>query len=89
MAFVNLVPKLQQSVIDVIKGIQNLFAEKGIEEQVLKDLKKLWETKVLQCKATEDFFRNSVQAPLLSLQLPHTWLITNTAIDSFVADPSW
>lgn len=31
----------------------------------------LWETKVLQSKATEDFFRNSVQAPLFTLQLPH------------------
>ncbi|XP_038968363.1 TFIIA-alpha and beta-like factor isoform X4 [Rattus norvegicus] len=72
MAFVNLVPKLYRSVIeDVIEGVRDLFAEEGIEEQVLKDLKKLWETKVLQSKATEDFFRNSVQAPLFTLQLPH------------------
>ncbi|XP_021004816.1 TFIIA-alpha and beta-like factor isoform X2 [Mus caroli] len=72
MAFINLVPKLYQSVIeDVIEGVRDLFAEEGIEEQVLKDLKKLWETKVLQSKATEEFFRNSVQVPLLTLQLPH------------------
>uniref|UniRef100_A0A8C6G448 General transcription factor IIA, 1-like n=1 Tax=Mus spicilegus TaxID=10103 RepID=A0A8C6G448_MUSSI len=72
MAFINLVPKLYQSVIeDVIEGVRDLFAEEGIEEQVLKDLKKLWETKVLQSKATEDFFRNSTQVPLLTLQLPH------------------
>ncbi|XP_005077342.2 TFIIA-alpha and beta-like factor isoform X2 [Mesocricetus auratus] len=72
MAFVNLVPKLYRSVIeDVIEGVRDLFAEEGIEEQVLKDLKKLWETKVLQSKATEDFFRNSVHSPLLTLQLPH------------------
>ncbi|XP_052042548.1 TFIIA-alpha and beta-like factor [Apodemus sylvaticus] len=73
MAFVNLVPKLYQSVIeDVMEGVRDLFAEEGIEEQVLKDLKKLWETKVLQSKATEDFFRNSVPAaPLFTLQLPH------------------
>ncbi|XP_075391950.1 TFIIA-alpha and beta-like factor isoform X2 [Tenrec ecaudatus] len=31
----------------------------------------LWETKVLQSKATEDFFRNSLQSPLFTLQLPH------------------
>ncbi|XP_010331911.1 TFIIA-alpha and beta-like factor isoform X2 [Saimiri boliviensis] len=31
----------------------------------------LWETKVLQSKATEDFFRNSIQSPLFTLQLPH------------------
>ncbi|KAI2523345.1 general transcription factor IIA subunit 1 like [Homo sapiens] len=32
----------------------------------------LWETKVLQSKATEDFFRNSIQSPLFTLQLPHS-----------------
>lgn len=31
----------------------------------------LWETKVLQSKATEDFFRSSVHSPLITLQLPH------------------
>nr|XP_048272132.1 TFIIA-alpha and beta-like factor [Myodes glareolus] len=71
MAFVNLVPKLYRSVIeDVIEGVRDLFAEEGIEEQVLKDLKKLWETKVLQSKATENFFRNSVHSSLFTLQLP-------------------
>ncbi|XP_008584564.1 PREDICTED: TFIIA-alpha and beta-like factor isoform X2 [Galeopterus variegatus] len=32
----------------------------------------LWETKVLQSKATEDFFRNSSHSPLFTLQLPHS-----------------
>ncbi|XP_015442980.1 TFIIA-alpha and beta-like factor [Pteropus alecto] len=73
MAYVNSVPKLYRSVIeDVIEGVRDLFAEEGIEEQVLKDLKQLWETKVLQSKATEDFFRNSVHSPLFTLQLPHS-----------------
>ncbi|XP_049640992.1 TFIIA-alpha and beta-like factor [Suncus etruscus] len=71
MACPNPVPKLYKSVIeDVIERVRNLFAEEGVEEQVLKDLKQLWETKILQSKATEDFFRNSVQAPLFTLQLP-------------------
>nr|XP_027790131.1 TFIIA-alpha and beta-like factor isoform X1 [Marmota flaviventris] len=73
MACVNPVPKLYRSVIeDVIEGVRDLFVEEGIEEQVLKDLKQLWETKVLQSKATEDFFRNSVHSPLFTLQLPHS-----------------
>uniref|UniRef100_A0A2K5C915 Ral transcription factor IIA subunit 1 like n=1 Tax=Aotus nancymaae TaxID=37293 RepID=A0A2K5C915_AOTNA len=72
MAYLNPVPKLYRSVIeDVIEGVRDLFAEEGIEEQVLKDLKQLWETKVFQSKATEDFFRNSIQSPLFTLQLPH------------------
>ncbi|XP_069881659.1 stonin-1 [Dipodomys merriami] len=70
----NLQPKLYRSVIeDVIEGVRELFAEEGIEEQVLKDLKQLWETKVLQSKATEDFFRNSIHSPLFTLQMPHNF----------------
>ncbi|KAF6104128.1 hypothetical protein HJG60_011170 [Phyllostomus discolor] len=69
----NIQPKLYRSVIeDVIEGVRDLFAEEGVEEQVLKDLKQLWETKVLQSKATEDFFRNSIHSPLFTLQLPHS-----------------
>ncbi|XP_006881075.1 PREDICTED: TFIIA-alpha and beta-like factor [Elephantulus edwardii] len=67
----NLVPKFYRSVIeDVIERVQHLFAEEGVEEQVLKELKQLWETKVLQSKATEDF-RNSIPSPLSTFQLPH------------------
>ncbi|XP_049726506.1 TFIIA-alpha and beta-like factor isoform X1 [Elephas maximus indicus] len=72
MACANSVPTLYRSVIeDVIERVRNLFAEEGIEEQVLKDLKQLWETKILQSKATDDFFRNSIHSPLFTLQLPH------------------
>ncbi|EPY80331.1 TFIIA-alpha and beta like factor isoform 3-like protein [Camelus ferus] len=40
MDCVNPVPKLYSSVIeDVIEGVRDLFAEEGVEEQVLKDLK--------------------------------------------------
>uniref|UniRef100_A0A7N5K9G5 Ral transcription factor IIA subunit 1 like n=1 Tax=Ailuropoda melanoleuca TaxID=9646 RepID=A0A7N5K9G5_AILME len=42
----------------------------------------LWETKVLQSKATEDFFRNSVHSPVFTLQLPnslHQTLQSSTA----------
>uniref|UniRef100_A0ABI7X942 TFIIA-alpha and beta-like factor n=1 Tax=Felis catus TaxID=9685 RepID=A0ABI7X942_FELCA len=83
MACVNPVPKLYRSVIeDVIEGVRDLFAEEGIEEQVLKVLKQLWETKVLQSKATEDFFRNSTHSPMFTLQLPnslHQTLQSSTA----------
>uniref|UniRef100_A0A8C3KPX5 General transcription factor IIA subunit 1 like n=1 Tax=Calidris pygmaea TaxID=425635 RepID=A0A8C3KPX5_9CHAR len=65
-------PKLYKSIIeDVIEGVQELFAEEGVEEQVLKDLKQLWETKVMQSKATEGFFRRSHHPPQFTLQLPH------------------
>lgn len=42
MTCVDPVPKLYRSVIeDVIEGVWDLFAEEGIEEQVLKDLKQV------------------------------------------------
>ncbi|NXI64102.1 TF2AY factor, partial [Anseranas semipalmata] len=67
-------PKLYKSVIeDVIEGVQELFAEEGVDEQVLKDLKQLWETKVMQSKATEGFFRHSHHSPQFTLQLPHSF----------------
>ncbi|NXK49001.1 TF2AY factor, partial [Chauna torquata] len=67
-------PKLYKSVIeDVIEGVRELFAEEGVDEQVLKDLKQLWETKVMQSKATEGFFRNSHHSPQFTLQLPHNF----------------
>ncbi|KFV43731.1 TFIIA-alpha and beta-like factor, partial [Gavia stellata] len=67
-------PKLYKSIIeDVIEGVRELFAEEGLEEQVLKDLKQLWETKVMQSKATEGFFRHSHHSPQFTLQLPHNF----------------
>ncbi|NXX83436.1 TF2AY factor, partial [Urocolius indicus] len=66
-------PKLYKSIIeDVIEGVRELFAEEGIEDYVLKDLKQLWETKVMQSKATESFFRHS-HHPQFTLQLPHSF----------------
>ncbi|NXO92861.1 TF2AY factor, partial [Certhia brachydactyla] len=66
-------PELYKSIIeDVIEGVRELFAEEGVEEQVLKDLKQLWEMKVTQSKATEGFFKHSHCSPRFSLQLPHS-----------------
>ncbi|NXS91514.1 TF2AY factor, partial [Jacana jacana] len=67
-------PKLYMSIIeDVIEGVRDVFAEEGVGEQVLKDLKQLWETKVMQSKATEGFFRHSHRPPQFTLQLPHSF----------------
>ncbi|NWR56422.1 TF2AY factor, partial [Bucorvus abyssinicus] len=75
--------KLYKSIIeDVIEGVRDLFAEEGLEEQVLKDLKQLWETKMMQSKATEGFFRHGQQSPQFTLQLPpnfHRILQASTA----------
>ncbi|KAM9016989.1 TFIIA-alpha and beta-like factor [Ara ararauna] len=81
-----LVAKLYKSVIeDVIEGVRELFAEEGLEERVLQDLKQRWETKVVQSKATEGFFKNCQRSQRFTLQLPqnlHRVLQASTA--SFV-----
>ncbi|NXM82236.1 TF2AY factor, partial [Oenanthe oenanthe] len=79
-------PELYKSIIeDVIEGVRELFAEEGVEEQVLKDLKQLWETKVAQSKAAEGFFKHSHCSPRFSLQLPHrSHSILQTSAASFV-----
>ncbi|XP_039913932.1 TFIIA-alpha and beta-like factor isoform X4 [Hirundo rustica] len=86
MAHGSPVPELYKSIIeDVIEGVRELFAEEGIEDQVLKDLKQLWETKVTQSKATEGFFRHSHCSPRFSLQLPRSsHSILQTSAASFV-----
>ncbi|KAI6071486.1 TFIIA-alpha and beta-like factor isoform X1 [Aix galericulata] len=74
MAHGSPVLKLYKSVIeDVIEGVRELFTEEGVDEQVLKDLKQLWETKVMQSKATEGFFRHSQHSSQFTLQLPRTF----------------
>ncbi|XP_014732949.1 PREDICTED: TFIIA-alpha and beta-like factor [Sturnus vulgaris] len=86
MAHGSPVPELYKSIIeDVIEGVRELFAEEGVEEQVLKDLKQLWETKVTQSKATEGFFKHSHSSPRFSLQLPHSsHSVLQTSAASFV-----
>ncbi|KFP81603.1 TFIIA-alpha and beta-like factor, partial [Acanthisitta chloris] len=66
--------ELYKSVMqEVIEGVRILFAEDGVEEHVLKDLKQLWETKVIQSKATEGYFRHRPYPPLFTLQPAHSF----------------
>ncbi|KAK2148154.1 hypothetical protein LSH36_512g02045 [Paralvinella palmiformis] len=47
-------PKLYRSVIDdVINNVREAFLDDGVDEQVLLELKKLWEDKLIQSKVLE------------------------------------
>ncbi|XP_034018095.1 transcription initiation factor IIA subunit 1 [Thalassophryne amazonica] len=64
----NPVPKLYKSVIeDVINEVRELFLDEGVDEQVLLELKTLWENKLLQSKAV-DGFHTEEQAALQATQ---------------------
>lgn len=52
----NPVPKLYKSVMeDVINEVRELFLNEGVDEQVLMELKTLWESKLMQSKAVDGF----------------------------------
>nr|XP_057944228.1 transcription initiation factor IIA subunit 1 [Doryrhamphus excisus] len=64
----NPVPKLYKTVIeDVINEVRELFLDEGVDEQVLLELKTLWESKLLQSKAV-DGFHSEDQAALQAAQ---------------------
>ncbi|XP_052390906.1 transcription initiation factor IIA subunit 1 [Carassius gibelio] len=59
----NQVPKLYQTVMDdVISEVRELFLDEGVDEQVLMELKTLWENKLMQSKAVEGFHTEEQQA---------------------------
>ena len=46
--------KLYNTVIeDVISGVRESFLDEGVDEQVLQELKQIWETKLISSKAVE------------------------------------
>ncbi|XP_006822147.1 uncharacterized protein LOC102802286 [Saccoglossus kowalevskii] len=50
----NSVSKLYQSVIDdVINNVRESFLDEGVDDQVLQELKHIWESKLAQSKALD------------------------------------
>lgn len=80
------VGKIYLSIIDdVIESMRELFLDEGIEDRVLDDLRHLWETKIMQSKAMEDFRKNNINSSNFVLQLPASYSqpeqdITATAV---------
>ncbi|XP_067894684.1 transcription initiation factor IIA subunit 1 isoform X2 [Heterodontus francisci] len=55
-------PKLYRSVIeDVINDVREQFLDDGVDEQVLIELKTLWENKLMQSKAVDGFHSEEQQ----------------------------
>ncbi|XP_078516127.1 transcription initiation factor IIA subunit 1 isoform X4 [Lissotriton helveticus] len=65
----NTSPKLYRSVIeDVINDVRELFLDEGVDEQVLMELKTLWESKLMQSKAVDGFHTEEQQLLLQAQQ---------------------
>lgn len=48
---------------DVISGVRDTFLDDGVDEQVLQELKQLWESKLLASKAVEQVNETSDHQP--------------------------
>ncbi|XP_075339175.1 stonin-1 [Odontesthes bonariensis] len=63
--------KLYLSIIDdVIDSMKELFLDEGLEDRVLDDLRHLWESKMMQSKAMEDFRKNDINSSNFVMQHP-------------------
>ncbi|XP_068424866.1 TFIIA-alpha and beta-like factor [Clinocottus analis] len=72
------VAKLYLSIIDdVIESMRELFSDEGLEDRVLDDLKHLWESKMMQSKAMEDFRKHNINSTNFVLQLPANYSRTD------------
>lgn len=49
---------------DVISGVRDIFTDEGLDEQVLQELKMLWESKLMASKAVENAHETERQGKL-------------------------
>ncbi|MEQ2280677.1 Transcription initiation factor IIA subunit 1 [Ameca splendens] len=85
----NQVPKLYKGVIDdVINEVRELFLDEGVDEQVLLELKTLWENKLMQSKAVEGFHSDE-QAALQAAQqhVPQVQQVQQTQAQQVILPP--
>ncbi|XP_040905134.1 TFIIA-alpha and beta-like factor [Toxotes jaculatrix] len=83
------VAKLYLSIIDdVIESMKELFLDEGLEDRVLDDLRHLWESKMMQSKAMEDFRKNNINSSNFVLQLPANYSQTDQELTASVVIPA-
>ncbi|CAJ1067454.1 TFIIA-alpha and beta-like factor [Xyrichtys novacula] len=83
------VAKLYLSIIDdVIESMRELFLDEGLEDCVLDDLRHLWESKMMQSKAMEDFRKNNINSSNFVLQLPANYSQTDQDVTASVVIPA-
>uniref|UniRef100_A0A665WVR9 General transcription factor IIA, 1-like n=1 Tax=Echeneis naucrates TaxID=173247 RepID=A0A665WVR9_ECHNA len=62
--------------------MKELFLEEGLEDCVLDELRRLWESKMMQSKAMEDFRKNNINSSNFVLQLPASYSQTDQDLTS-------
>ncbi|XP_054273045.1 transcription initiation factor IIA subunit 1-like [Macrosteles quadrilineatus] len=80
--------KLYTSVIeDVISGVRDAFLDEGVDEQVLQELKQIWESKLLSSKALEQPEHPEPQPPLINSQKATPSIPANSGAQSANSQP--
>lgn len=83
------VAKLYLSIIDdVIESMREIFLDEGLEDRVLDDLRHLWESKMMQSKAMEDFRKNNINSSNFVLQLPANYSHSEQDVTASVVIPA-
>ncbi|XP_068184160.1 TFIIA-alpha and beta-like factor [Antennarius striatus] len=83
------VAKLYLSIIDdVIESMRELFMDEGLEDRVLDNLRHLWESKMMQSKAMEDFRKNNMNSSNFVLQLPASYSQADREVTASVVIPA-
>ncbi|XP_030011294.1 TFIIA-alpha and beta-like factor [Sphaeramia orbicularis] len=83
------VAKLYLSIIDdVIESMKELFLDEGLEDRILDDLRHLWESKMMQSKAMEDFRKNNINSSNFVLQLPANYSQSDQEITASAVIPT-
>eukprot|EP00112_Aurelia_sp_Birch-Aquarium-sp1_P013924 Seg298.29 transcript_id=Seg298.29/GoldUCD/mRNA.D3Y31 product="TFIIA-alpha and beta-like factor" protein_id=Seg298.29/GoldUCD/D3Y31 len=76
MSASNPVPRLYRTVVDeVVKNVKEAFLNEGVDEQVLLELKQLWESKLLQSRAID--FMPADASVRMNLTYPHAMPVSN------------
>ncbi|XP_044070023.1 TFIIA-alpha and beta-like factor isoform X2 [Siniperca chuatsi] len=68
--------------------MRELFLDEGLEDRVLDDLRHLWESKMMQSKAMEDFRKNNINSSNFVLQLPANYTQANQELTASVVIPT-
>ncbi|XP_068580661.1 TFIIA-alpha and beta-like factor isoform X2 [Cebidichthys violaceus] len=68
--------------------MRELFLDEGLEDRVLDDLRHLWESKMMQSKAMEDFRKNNINSSNFVLQLPANYSRTDQELTASVVIPA-
>ncbi|XP_059215105.1 TFIIA-alpha and beta-like factor isoform X2 [Centropristis striata] len=78
----------RSAVVSALNHADQQHGPSGLEDRVLDDLRHLWESKMMQSKAMEDFRKNNINSSNFVLQLPANYSQTDQELTASVVIPA-